>query len=311
MSSTSIFYQNKQIATVIAGQQKRSIHRGNQVALAESQWGNDKTCDFLVTDLNGSVLTATGSDSNETHNYSAYGNSSTVPSTKSMLGYNGERAEKMPIYILGAGYRAFSTGLMRFLSPDNLSPFGKGGINPYAYCAGDPINYTDPTGHNRLIALLLGAKLRDKAYIKGLIIEGVLIQEKINKNTQTKTALGRKINRQESIIKSNQDKWLTIHEQLRDNSKLPRRERMHPDREVELSTIQQDLIDKNIAIRKKINNLKVQKEKISNAELNGELDFINDVIHASEHYFGPGFAPSVARAWKAENASKAFRATTS
>lgn len=37
---------------------------------------------------------------------------------------------------------------MRFHSPDILSPFGAGGIHAYAYCAGDPINHVDPTGHS-------------------------------------------------------------------------------------------------------------------------------------------------------------------
>lgn len=35
---------------------------------------------------------------------------------------------------------------MRFNGPDRLSPFGKGGLNSYAYCAGDPVNRIDPAG---------------------------------------------------------------------------------------------------------------------------------------------------------------------
>ncbi|WP_082056514.1 RHS repeat-associated core domain-containing protein [Pseudomonas sp. 10-1B] len=49
-------------------------------------------------------------------------------------------------YPLGNGHRSYSVTLMRFLSPDSLSPFGRGGINVYAYCGGDPVNRHDPTG---------------------------------------------------------------------------------------------------------------------------------------------------------------------
>uniref|UniRef100_UPI000AE9CDA7 RHS repeat-associated core domain-containing protein n=1 Tax=Enterobacter bugandensis TaxID=881260 RepID=UPI000AE9CDA7 len=51
-------------------------------------------------------------------------------------------------YHLGNGYRAYNPVLMRFTCPDCMSPFGEGGINPYAYCTGDPVNHADPTGHH-------------------------------------------------------------------------------------------------------------------------------------------------------------------
>ncbi|WP_256365325.1 RHS repeat-associated core domain-containing protein [Pseudomonas sp. PDM25] len=76
----------------------------------------------------------------------------------SVLGFNGERID--PVlggYHLGNGYRLYSPALRRFTSPDNMSPFGAGGINPYAYCEGDPINNTDPTGHFGIFGALINA----------------------------------------------------------------------------------------------------------------------------------------------------------
>lgn len=49
-------------------------------------------------------------------------------------------------YHLGNGKRVYWPRLMRFTSPDDLSPFMAGGINPYAYCKGDPVNLRDPSG---------------------------------------------------------------------------------------------------------------------------------------------------------------------
>lgn len=52
-------------------------------------------------------------------------------------------------YLLGNGLRLYIPVIMRFLSSDSLSPFGAGGINGYAYCSGDPVNFHDPSGRAR------------------------------------------------------------------------------------------------------------------------------------------------------------------
>ncbi|KOC88182.1 RHS repeat-associated core domain-containing protein [Winslowiella iniecta] len=63
-------------------------------------------------------------------------------------GFNGQRLDPVGgFYALGHGYRAYNPGIKRFNCPDRLSPFNAGGINPYAYCDGDPINRCDPSGH--------------------------------------------------------------------------------------------------------------------------------------------------------------------
>ncbi|MBA6131413.1 MULTISPECIES: RHS repeat-associated core domain-containing protein [Pseudomonas] len=80
--------------------------------------------------------------------YCPYGHHRNQVSKVSMLGFNGEREDSLTgNYLLGNGYRAYSPGLRRFLAPDSWSPFGKGGVNAYSYCAGDSINDVDPDGH--------------------------------------------------------------------------------------------------------------------------------------------------------------------
>jgi len=65
-----------------------------------------------------------------------------------LLRFNGERFDPVSeTYHLGKGYRVYNPELMRFSCPDSWSPFGRGGINPYAYCHNDPINLSDPSGH--------------------------------------------------------------------------------------------------------------------------------------------------------------------
>ncbi|WP_418949188.1 RHS repeat-associated core domain-containing protein [Pseudomonas asiatica] len=82
------------------------------------------------------------------HTYSAYGYHQTALPGQPLLGFNGEPFETASkTYLLGNGYRVYSPRLMRFNSPDSLSPFSAGGINCYCFCRDDPVNHTDPDGH--------------------------------------------------------------------------------------------------------------------------------------------------------------------
>ncbi|WP_217977518.1 RHS repeat-associated core domain-containing protein [Stenotrophomonas rhizophila] len=86
-----------------------------------------------------------------------------MSSFTSVLGYNGVLHEAAGSWqILGNGYRVYNPVLMRFHSPDDMSPFGKGGLNAYGYCQLDPINQVDPSGHWSLnvFANLVGFKFR-------------------------------------------------------------------------------------------------------------------------------------------------------
>lgn len=79
--------------------------------------------------------------------YSPYGYCPPAPMQMAATGFNGERSDPVTYnYALGAGYRFFNPALMRFTSPDAVSPFGSGGLNPYCYCLCDPINLSDPDG---------------------------------------------------------------------------------------------------------------------------------------------------------------------
>lgn len=80
--------------------------------------------------------------------YTVYGYRYAAGHLSHLPGFNGELPDLLTgHYLLGNGYRAFNPVLMRFNSPDKLSPFSTGGLNSYAYCAGDPVNRLDPDGH--------------------------------------------------------------------------------------------------------------------------------------------------------------------
>ena len=78
--------------------------------------------------------------------YTVYGYQGQA-SGRTWLGYTGEYLDRrLQGYPLGAGHRYYSPALMRFVSSDVHSPFGKGGLNAYVYCVGNPVVLSDPTG---------------------------------------------------------------------------------------------------------------------------------------------------------------------
>lgn len=143
------FYNLSRLATEIQGVLQRSVFQeGDQLMAERRSTGAVVHTTLLTTDLQRSVLQAATSNCQQSFAYNAYGHQSTQSGLFSLLGFNGERADPVTgHYVLGNGYRAFNPVLMRFNSPDSLSPMGAGGINAYAYCMGDPINHVDPSGH--------------------------------------------------------------------------------------------------------------------------------------------------------------------
>ncbi len=67
--------------------------------------------------------------------------------------------KKLSLFLVSSRY--YSPELCRWISPDSieyLDPQSINGLNLYAYCNNDPVNYYDPTGHSAiLIGLIIGA----------------------------------------------------------------------------------------------------------------------------------------------------------
>lgn len=101
---------------------------------------------LLIHDARQTVLGAGVPPASKPLSYSAFGWRQAVPALPA-LGFNGQRAEVLTgAYYLGHGNRLYNPVLHRFHSSDSLSPFAQGGLNSYAYCLGDPVNYHDPSG---------------------------------------------------------------------------------------------------------------------------------------------------------------------
>ena len=150
--SVQHFYNRERLSTRLQGDQGQSVfHYQNQLLATADTTG----AQLLATNVQRSVLHTLSAGGSHASGYGPYGYPSAQHGQQSLLGFNGELPDPVTgHYLLGNGHRAYNPVLMRFNSPDRLSPFSAGGINAYAYCKGDPVNRVDPSGRMPLDAIL-------------------------------------------------------------------------------------------------------------------------------------------------------------
>ena len=174
------FYEGNQLSdTMHQGQHTQLLHARGQ-ALGQQVPGDDSKTLLLLTDAKNSIIAESQDTELRTAVYTPYGELSSDNRLESLLAFNGEvRDPASGWYLLGRGYRAYNPGLMRFHSPDSMSPFGAGGINAYMYCAGNPIAFSDPTGHaaagRAINNVYLGVGLTVGAILVGVLLSIVTV----------------------------------------------------------------------------------------------------------------------------------------
>ncbi|WP_081742329.1 RHS repeat-associated core domain-containing protein [Pseudomonas sp. FGI182] len=147
--SSRRFYQNGRVSTELGGSVTRSIFRHQGSLLAQCTSGAEVSRSIMTVNNTNTVMSEFGHTGKTPFAYTPYGRRPGESKSNNPFAFNGEQLDTTTgCYLLGNGYRLFSPILRRFFSPDNLSPFEEGGLNAYAYCAGDPVNSTDPSGHS-------------------------------------------------------------------------------------------------------------------------------------------------------------------
>lgn len=184
------FYQHDRLASI--GVPGSSVRVMNAASTPVCQLGGPPFTEnkLLAVDRATSVLASIQSSAINSVAYCAYGNNGTGPLPVS-LGFNGEHREAFDVYLLGRGERGYSPSLKRFISADRTSIFLAGNLNAYAYTAGDPINYNDPSGNFReFLSSIFGIKNRTSTQAdKALIEASAAYRAELGKGAELEKAL--------------------------------------------------------------------------------------------------------------------------
>ena len=147
-TETLRFYEGNRLSLAVHEGISTHLLTLNGQPIGQQQSGDENKTLVLLTDASHTVVGECLQNQLLTAAYTAYGERSSEQALHSMVAFNGEVLDEASgWYLLGKGYRAYNPLLMRFHSPDSMSPFGAGGLNPYGYCLGNPVALRDPSGH--------------------------------------------------------------------------------------------------------------------------------------------------------------------
>lgn len=219
-NDTHFFFQGGMISTIKKPDKTYRAFRRDNLPLAEIDTLSGQA--LLATDMSGSALRAEHEQQGNTRAYSPYGHDANAVLESHLIGFNGEPLD-LPTqsYLLGSGYRLFNPVLMRFYGPDTLSPFDDGGFNAYAYCAGDPVNNTDPSGHVRLphifrrlspAAVTQNSHSRISSYEQRIEVAQKYAYDPLNEGRVLQSGISKRYKQSDSVIRSYKQ-HISKHEQ--------------------------------------------------------------------------------------------------
>jgi len=136
---------------------------------------------FLHRDNLASVRAVTNKDGGRTEHtpYYAYGQP-IYPSASTQKAYIGERFD-VETGLLYLNFRYMDPILGRVISPDDWDPTMEGvGTNRYAYSLNDPINLSDPNGHNAAVIKGIEFGLRGLVALLGYVTTDEVDDGKLN-----------------------------------------------------------------------------------------------------------------------------------